>query len=220
MHKHRTHEHRAHEHRIDALAVVPSKRASIAGRCGRWLLASCLAIGAGLAEPSLAQPRAGDEGVAAFAAIDHTGRPFWSASLAGQPYAIFFGFTRCPDVCPTTLLEMSKRLQDLGADGDRLRVVFVTVDAEHDSPERLREYLASFDSRIIGLTGSAEQIAAIARVWNVFYYKLAEADGSYSFTHSAYVYLMDRNNRRAGTLTFQDSEAEQLAKLKTLLALP
>ena len=115
---------------------------------------------------------------------------------------------------------MSKRLQDLGADGDRLKVVFVTVDAEHDSPERLREYLASFDSRIIGLTGSAEQIAAIARVWNVFYYKLPEADGSYSFTHSAYVYLMDRNNRRAGTLTFQDSEAEQLAKLKTLLALP
>jgi protein SCO1/2 len=199
------------------LAIVSSKRSRIAGR---WLLASCLAIGAGLAEPSLAQPRAGSEGDAAFAAIDHTGRSFSSASLAGQPYAIFFGFTRCPDVCPTTLLEMSQRLQDLGTDGDRLKVVFVTVDAGHDSPERLREYLASFDSRIIGLTGSAEQIAAIARVWNVFYYKLPEADGSYSFTHSAYVYLMDRNNRRAGTLTFQDSEAEQLAKLKTLLALP
>jgi protein SCO1 len=202
------------------LAIVSSKRSRIAGRCGLWLLASCLAIGAGLAEPSLAQPRAGSEGDAAFAAIDHTGRSFSSASLAGHPYAIFFGFTRCPDVCPTTLLEMSKRLQDLGSDGDRLKVVFVTVDAEHDSPERLREYLASFDSRIIGLTGSAEQIAAIARVWSVFYYKLPEADGSYSFTHSAYVYLMDRNNHRAGTLTFQDSEAEQLAKLKTLLTRP
>jgi protein SCO1/2 len=179
----------------------------------------CWAIGASLTQSALAQPGAGSEGDAAFAAIDHTGRPFSSASLAGQPYAIFFGFTRCPDVCPTTLLEMSKELQDLGADGDRLKVVFVTVDAEHDTPERLREYLASFDSRIIGLTGSAEQIAAIAKVWNVFYYKLPEADGSYSYTHSAYVYLMDRNHRRAGTLNFQDPEAEQLAKLKTLLAL-
>jgi protein SCO1 len=181
--------------------------------------AVCWAIGASFAASSWAQPRAGSEGDAAFAAIDRTGRPFSSAALVGQPYAIFFGFTRCPDVCPTTLLEMSKELQDLGADGDRLKVVFVTVDADHDTPERLREYLSSFDSRIIGLTGSAEQIATIAKVWNVFYYKLAEADGSYSFTHSAYVYLMDRNNRRAGTLNFQDSEAEQLAKLKTLLAI-
>jgi protein SCO1/2 len=179
-------------------------------------LALCLAF-ASLAEPVAQALAGGSEGEAAFTAIDHTGKPFSSASLAGLPYAIFFGFTRCPDVCPTTLLEMSKQLEDLGADGDRLKVVFVTVDGEYDTPERLRAYLASFDSRIIGLTGSAEQIAAIARVWNVFYYKLPEADGSYSFTHSAYVYLMDRNNHRAGTLNFQESEAEQLGKLKTLL---
>jgi len=130
----------------------------------------------------------------------------------------FFGFTRCPDVCPTTLLEVSKRLEELGADGDRLPVLFVTVDPEYDTPERLRAYLSSFDARILGLTGSEQQIASIARVWNAFYYKLVEPDGSYTITHSAYVYLMDRNNRRAGTLTLQDSEGEQLAKLRDLLA--
>ena len=179
-------------------------------------LALAVAIGPAPRRPAQAQAGAADAGP--FDAIDHTGKPFASSALSGRPYAIFFGFTRCPDVCPTTLLEVSKRLEELGADGDRLPVLFVTVDPEYDTPERLRAYLSSFDARILGLTGSEQQIASIARVWNAFYYKLVEPDGSYTITHSAYVYLMDRNNRRAGTLTFQDSEGEQLAKLRDLLA--
>ena len=152
-----------------------------------------------------------------FSAIDHTGKPFTSAALSGQPYAIFFGFTRCPDVCPTTLLELSTLLKDLGADGDRLKVLFVTLDWEHDTPEELGAYLSSFDRRIIGLTGSENEIASIAKNWNVFYNRLPESDGGYTLVHSAYVYLMDRNNHQAGTLNFQESEAEQLAKLEGLL---
>jgi protein SCO1/2 len=177
----------------------------------------CAAISLGLPQRWRAQSQAESVALAAFEAIDHNGKPFSSASLSGQPYAIFFGFTRCPDVCPTTLLEVSKRLQDLEADGNRLKMLFVTVDAEHDTPDLLRAYLSSFDSRIIGLTGSEQQIAAIAKAYDAFYYKLRESDGSYSMTHSGYVYLVDRNNHRAGALTFQDSEAEQLAKLRRLL---
>ena len=152
-----------------------------------------------------------------FELTDHTGKPFSSAALAGQPYAIFFGFTHCPDVCPTTLLEMSNDLRALGADADRLRIVFVTVDPEQDTPEQLRQYLASFDPRIVGLTGSEAQVAAVAKGWNAFHNKIPEADGTYTIVHSAYVYLMDRSNHLAGTMGFQESEGEQVAKLRGLI---
>jgi protein SCO1/2 len=92
------------------------------------------------------------------------------------------------------------------------------VDPERDTPERLRAYLASFDPHIVGLTGDPAAIAAVAKAWKASYYKLPEADGSYTLTHSAYVYLMDRHNRQVGTLGFQESEAEQVAKLRRLLA--
>jgi protein SCO1 len=148
---------------------------------------------------------------------DQTGKPFSSAALAGRPYAIFFGFTHCPDVCPTTLVEMSNHLAALGADADKLAVVFVSVDFERDTPDTLRAYLASFDARIIGLTGSEAQIAEAAKGWNAHYDKFTESNGSISIVHSAHVYLMDADNRLAATLNFQEPEAEQLAKLKKLL---
>ena len=152
-----------------------------------------------------------------FELTDHNGKAFSSATLAGTPYAIFFGFTNCPDICPTTLLLMSNALAKLGADGDRLKVLFVTVDPERDRPDHLRSYLSSFDARIIGLTGSEEQIAATAKLWKAFYHQLPENKGGYTVVHSAYVYLMDGENRLSGTLGFQDEEAVQVEKLKKLL---
>jgi protein SCO1/2 len=152
-----------------------------------------------------------------FELIDHNGKPFPSEMLAGRPYAIFFGFTNCPDVCPTTLLMMSNVLAKLGADADRLKVLFVTVDPERDTPEQLRTYLSSFDQRIVGLTGSAEEIAATAKAWDAFYNKLPEDKGGYTIVHSAYVYLMDRDNRLVDTLNFQDDESVQVEKLRKLL---
>ena len=153
-----------------------------------------------------------------FALTDHNGKPFSSTALAGRPYAIFFGFTHCPDICPTTLLEMSNHLAALGPDGDRLKVVFITIDPERDTAELLRAYLASFDARIIGLTGSEAEIAAAAKGWDAHHHKIPESDGSSTIVHSAHVYLMDSNNRLAATLNFQEPEAEQLAKLRTLLS--
>jgi protein SCO1/2 len=153
-----------------------------------------------------------------FELIDQNGKPFSSSALLGAPYAIFFGFTNCPDVCPTTLLEMSNNLEKLGSDGDRLKVVFVTVDPERDTPDQLHAYLSSFDRRIIGLSGSEEQIAAAAKGWNAFYNKLPESDGSYTIVHSAYVYLMDRHNHLVDTLGFDETELDQLEKLRKLVS--
>jgi protein SCO1/2 len=153
-----------------------------------------------------------------FELTDQTGKPFPSTALAGRPYAIFFGFTHCPDVCPTTLVEMSNHLAALGAEADKLRVVFVSVDYDRDTPDTLRAYLGSFDARIIGLTGSEAQIAEAAKGWDAHYDKFTESNGSITIVHSAHVYLMDADNRLAATLNFQEPEAEQLAKLKRLLA--
>jgi protein SCO1 len=196
---------------------------TVSGRIVRpagWLLWLCALLAAVLAQAGL-PARAAAQGIGrsggAFELTDQHGRPFSSTTLTGRPYAIFFGFTHCPDVCPTTLLEMSNVLKRLGADADRLSVVFVTVDPERDTPAKLREYLASFDPRIIGLTGSQEQIAAAAKAWDAFYNKVPEDDGSYTVAHSAYVYLMDRDNRVTGTLGFQEPEDEQVAKMKRLL---
>jgi protein SCO1 len=112
------------------------------------LLACATLVAIGAPAAGAGEPR----GPVAFAAVDQLGRPYSSAALAGVPYAIFFGFTRCPDVCPTTLVEMSNRLAQLGEDGNRLKVLFVTVDTEHDTPERLNAFLSAFDKRIIGRT--------------------------------------------------------------------
>jgi protein SCO1 len=185
----------------------------------RVLLAASAAVCAAAGSATLVNAQASGSLGPTFELTDHNGRPFSSAALAGQPYAVFFGFTHCPDVCPTTLLEMSNALQQLGADADRLRIVFVTVDPERDTPEQLRQYLDSFDPRIIGLTGSEQQIAAVAKGWNAFHNKIPEGDSAYTVVHSAYVYLMDRNNRLVGTMGFQDTEDEHVAKLRALLEL-
>jgi protein SCO1/2 len=182
-------------------------------------LGPCLLIatwlGVSLGAP--AQAQSGGSGGPTFELIDHNGKPFSGAALVGRPYAIFFGFTHCPDVCPTTLIGMSNALRRLGADGDRLSVVFVSVDPERDTPEQLRRYLSSFDARIVGLTGTPAQLASAAQGWKAFHNKIPEDDGSYTIVHSAYVYLMDRANRLVGTMGFQDSEEEQAAKLRRLI---
>jgi len=114
-------------------------------------------------------------------------------------------------------MAIGNALQRLGADADRLTILFVSVDPERDRPEQLRQYLSSFDARIVGLTGTEAQIAAAARSWKAFHNKIPEDDGTYTIVHSAYVYLMDRANRLVGTMGFQDSEEEQAAKLRSLI---
>lgn len=179
------------------------------------LAAVTLAILGPLSALAAAAQTAGTSG-GTFKLIDQQGKTFSSRQLEGRPYAIFFGFTYCPDVCPTTLQQMSGHLKALGPDADKLQVVFVTVDPERDTPDVLRSYLSSFDPRILGLTGTPDQIAAAAKGWNAFYERQPEKDGSYSMVHSSYVYLMNKDNRLVDRMDFTEPEPKQLAKLRSL----
>lgn len=140
-----------------------------------------------------------------------------SDGLKGRPYAIFFGFTHCPDICPTKLLELTNLMQDLGPGADRLQVLFVTVDPERDTVALLKQYLSAFDSRIKGLTGTATEIANVARAFRVYYKRIEGKSGDYSMDHTATVYLMDARGTFAGTLAFDERPDVQLAKLKRLV---
>lgn len=151
-----------------------------------------------------------------FSMIDHGGRPFTQADLDGRPSMLFFGFTSCPDVCPTTLSDMGVWLDALGPDSDRIRPVFVTVDPERDTTAELAAYLAPFDPRIVGLTGSPEQLAAFAAAYRVHYRKVP-TDSGYTMDHSASVFLFDRERRFVGTVDFHEDRSTAIAKIRRLL---
>jgi protein SCO1 len=152
-----------------------------------------------------------------FELTTHDGRRLSSAELAGTPFALFFGFTHCPDVCPTTMLELSNAITALGPDADRMRFFFVSVDSERDTPEQLKLYLSNFDPRITGLVGTTEEIAAVANAYRAVYQKVPTKDG-FTYNHTALVYLMGRDGRLAGTLNYQETADVQLRKLRRLIA--
>ena len=155
-----------------------------------------------------------------FELTTHEGKRLSSADLKGAPFALFFGFTHCPDVCPTTMLELSNVIKALGPDADRMRYLFVSVDPERDTPELLKLYLSNFDHRIVGLVGTPAEIAAAAKAYRAIYEKVPGKDGSsYTYNHTAFVYLMDGEGRFAGTLNYQEPEDVQLKKLRRLLGL-
>ncbi len=131
-----------------------------------------------------------------FQLTDHTGQPRSLADYRGKVVLVFFGFTQCPDVCPTTLAEMADLKKQLGADGDKLQVVFVTVDPERDTQDVLAGFVPAFDPSFVGLRGSAEQTAQIAKDFKIFVQKVAAKDGkSYSIDHTAGSYLFDQQGR-------------------------
>jgi protein SCO1/2 len=153
-----------------------------------------------------------------FALIDQTGRRVTDRDLRGKPTLITFGFTSCPDVCPTTLAHMTRWLQALGPAGDRLNMVYVTVDPERDTPQRLRAYLSAFDPRIRGLTGSAPAIARIAHEYRVYNQKVPLAGGGYTVDHSSTLYLVDAQGRLIRPIAFDDPDAAVLPLLRGLAA--
>lgn len=152
-----------------------------------------------------------------FELATHDGGTLSNADLAGEPFAVFFGFTNCPDVCPTTLWEMSEALDGLGEDADRLRVLFITVDPERDTPEFMARYLQSFDPRIVGLTGSEEEIAEIARSYRAYFEKVPTGDDDYTMNHTALVFLMNGRGEFAGTIAYEEDQQSRLTKLQNLL---
>jgi protein SCO1/2 len=154
-----------------------------------------------------------------FTLVDDTGAPVTEKTLAGKPYTMYFGYTFCPDVCPTTLLDLSRWIKKLGPNADRLNYVFVTVDPERDTVQSLHAYLSSFDKRIRGYTGTPAEIAQIAREYRVYYKKVPMDGGGYTMDHSAIIYLMGPDDKFVTVIPDQEDDASALAKLKNLAAL-
>jgi len=152
-----------------------------------------------------------------FQLVDTNGRPVTDKSLLGKPTAIFFGFTYCPEVCPTTMAEMTAWLKALGPDADRLNVVFVSVDPERDTPEQLKLYLSNFDRRIQGFTGTPEAVAKTAKVYRVYYQKVATDGGGYTLDHSSAIYLFDAKGRFVEPIGYGGPPERGLAQLRALL---
>ncbi len=152
-----------------------------------------------------------------FTLTDQHGTTVTDASLKGHPSAMFFGYTFCPDVCPTTLSDLTLLMEKLGPDGDKLKVYFVTVDPERDTQEQLATYLQAFDPRFLGLTGSRPAIDQIIKEYRVYAKKVPLEGGSYTMDHTASVYLLDNDGRLTGTLDYHEKEETALAKLKRLI---
>ncbi|AOG06411.1 SCO family protein [Bosea sp. RAC05] len=152
----------------------------------------------------------------AFTLVDHTGKTVTDADYRGKPMAVFFGFTHCPEVCPTTLFEITTRLKKLGPDADKLQVLFITVDPERDTPQQLALYLQSFDPRIVGLSGTREQVDATVAAYKA-YAKRIPTDGGYTMDHTASTYLMDAQGRFRTMVDYHEEEAPALAKMRLVL---
>jgi cytochrome oxidase Cu insertion factor (SCO1/SenC/PrrC family) len=152
-----------------------------------------------------------------FALVDHRGKSVTERDYLGKPALVFFGFTNCPDVCPTTLYQLSNMLKRLKSDADRLNVLFITVDPERDTPEQLALYLSSFDPRITGLSGTSDAIAAAVESYQAYVRKVPLKDGEYTMDHTAAVFMMDRKGQYVGTISLRETEAAMRAKIRHLL---
>jgi protein SCO1 len=171
--------------------------AVIAALCGAWLARELHRSEPRLASGTwLPQPRE----IGDFRLTDHAGRPFTRASLPGAPTLVFFGFTHCPDVCPTTLSTLA-RVKN-AASLDSLRVVLISVDPERDTPEVLGKYVRAFDAAFIGATGSQEEISQLTKEFGVAVQRVDMPNGAgYTVDHSAAVFLLDANGHITGVFT-------------------
>lgn len=153
----------------------------------------------------------------AFSLVDQNGAPVTEAALKGKPSLVFFGFTQCPDICPTTLFEVSEIYKALGSDGDKLKAFFVSVDPERDTPPILKEYLSSFDPHLRGLTGDPAAVAVMEKAYRVYSKKIPLENGGYTMDHTALVYLMDKEGRFVAPFNIKRKPEESAADLKRYL---
>ncbi|MDJ1158003.1 SCO family protein [Chelatococcus sp. SYSU_G07232] len=174
-------------------------------------LAGLLVLGAALIlalSPGQQQAPGGAGVGGPFTLVRQDGQTVTEKDFAGAPFLVFFGFTHCPDVCPTTLFEVSEVLRAAGDKGKRVRALFITVDPERDTPEVMKSYLGSFDARIVGLTGSPAAIDAVAKAYKAYAKKVPLKDGGYTMDHTAIVYLMDAKGRFVGSFNLKRSPDE------------
>jgi len=152
-----------------------------------------------------------------FTLVNTEGENVTEEDYSDKPRAMFFGFTFCPDVCPTTLYEAGGWMEALGDKADDMRFIYVTVDPERDTPEHMKNYLSSFDPRIVGLTGTPEQIRDVEKAYRVYSKRVPLDDGGYTMDHSASVLLFDKDGDFKGTIDYHESKQNALAKLERLV---
>ena len=152
-----------------------------------------------------------------FQLTDQAGKAFTDKDLKGKPTLIFFGYTHCPDVCPTSLFEMSEVLRAMGKDADKVNAVFISVDPERDTPATMKDYLSSFDPHLEGLSGDPAETAKVITSYRVYAKKVPTKDGDYTMDHTALIYLMDRDGRFVSPFNLKRTPEEAAADLKRYL---
>jgi protein SCO1/2 len=153
-----------------------------------------------------------------FNLIDQTGKPISDVDMKGKPFLVFFGYTHCPDICPTTLFDISEVMRALGPDADRASALFISVDPDRDTPAVLKDYLSSFDPHVRGATGKQGELDKVEKAYRVYAKKVPTGkDGDYSMDHSAIVYLMDKDGRFVAPFRLDRKPEESAAELRKYL---
>ena len=152
-----------------------------------------------------------------FQLTDQAGQIVTEKSLQGRPTLIFFGFTHCPDVCPTSLFEISEVLRAMGEDANRVNAYFISVDPERDTDAAMKDYLSSFDPHLKGLTGGPDAVAKVISGFRVYARKVPLKDGDYTMDHTALIYLMDRDGHFVSPFNLKRTPEEAAADLKRYL---
>jgi protein SCO1 len=152
-----------------------------------------------------------------FHLVDQDGNAVSDEDMKGRPFLVFFGFTHCPDVCPTTLFDMSQMMRALGPDAGRIGVLFVTVDPERDTPAVLKDYLSNFDPHLRGLTGDPAAVSAALKAFRVYAKKVPLEGSDYTMDHTAVVYLMDKNGRFVAPFNMKRTAEAEAADLRGYL---
>lgn len=145
------------------------------------------------------------------------GDPITEKDLRAKPAILFFGFTHCPDVCPTTLFEIDGLMNELGPDADKVGAFYITVDPERDTQEIMKTYVGNVSPHILGITGTPEEIADVIKAYHIYSKKVPGEDGYYSMDHTASVFLLDKGGIFFDTIAYQEDHDSALAKLKKLI---
>jgi len=151
-----------------------------------------------------------------FNLVDQNGDPITEQAFRGHPTALFFGFTHCPEVCPTTLYELGSWFNELGDEGSNIMAYFVSIDPERDTPELLGGYLSNVTDRVIGITGDPEKVREMARGFNIYFKRIDTDDGDYTMDHTASVFLLGRDGALKGTIAYGENPDTAIAKLRRL----
>lgn len=155
---------------------------------------------------------------APFTLVDQNGAEITQAAFTGHPTALFFGFTNCPEICPTTLFELDGWLKQIGDEGKDINAYFISIDPERDTQQVMKDYVSAVSQRIVGITGEPAKVAEMAKAYGIYFKKVELDTGGYTMDHTASVLLLDRRGEFGGTIAYGESADTAIAKLKNLAA--